>query len=274
MFKLSTIKRFALAGFLAIATWSCSSDDDGKDPAPVVDNDETAPSVSLQATSSNIMEGEVVLVLKDGEVTLAISGEDEENGSGLARIELYEGEEKIKEFTEEDNEFNYKVTGEGLEHITLTAVAYDKEENKSEEVSLIISVGMRLEAESGAIVEGKRGKTEEREQASGGWIVREIDEAGSGVDLNFTAPSAGVYKMIVAGSTGFDGNNGYQVYVDGNAENAQYAFFDNLGWYVFAPSPDNVTFDLSAGDHTLNLRKESDETTGWAELDYIDVFAL
>lgn len=123
----------------------------------------------------------------------------------------------------------------------------------------------RVEAESGNLVGGATVFTEMNSPRK--W-VENISAAGSGVDITYTAATAGSYMINIGGGTDAKGST-HTVYVDGNVASAKTALYPKQGRSSFDIAP--VTFDLTAGQHTISIRKNATDV-GQAQIDWVDIY--
>ena len=100
--------------------------------------------------------------------------------------------------------------------------------------------------------------------------VSGIDNPGSGIDVNFSAPSAGTYVINVGGATEIKGST-HTIYVDGNIASSKNVIYQRQGRTAFDITP--VEFNLSAGNHIISIRKNANNA-GTAQLDYVDFFKV
>jgi hypothetical protein len=100
--------------------------------------------------------------------------------------------------------------------------------------------------------------------------VKNITAVGDGIDVSINAPASGTYVINIGGGTDINGTT-QSVYIDGNIASAKTALYPKQGSKNFDVT--EVLFDLSAGDHIVNIRKLATDT-GEANIDYIDVFML
>lgn len=148
-------------------------------------------------------------------------------------------------------------------------------DDNSDEQELIIDSLMRLEVESGTVVTGEQPSDVDSEfairflentNASNDTIMGYINYVNSGVDIPFEAPHDTTYLFHVAAASGHSDAStqvSHSISIDG--ENSKQVDYDTLGWGNFNEYP--VEYDLSAGEHTINLRYNGT----FAELDYVDV---
>jgi hypothetical protein len=125
----------------------------------------------------------------------------------------------------------------------------------------------RIEAEAGTPVGGAVVFTEPPGTALRKWIEN-IAAAGSGVDISYNAATAGSYMINIGGGTDVNGST-HTVYIDGNLASAKTVTYPKQDRSTFDIAP--VTFDLSAGQHTISIRKNANNT-GQAQIDWVEVY--
>lgn len=259
--KRVTYQTYLLMGVVATALASACKKGE---KAPGVNEDSTAPTVTVA-----LADGQET-VPPDGKIVLEASATDD---TGVEKVVFYQEQNKLTELSTPPYRYEWVLDNDERtvgNIVQLSATVHDAAGNTGESDVLAVPVSVRIEMESGDIVAELPGEKKEDEYASGGQRVRGFDWAGSGIDIPVTIPVAGEYVLAVAGATGFDGNNGAVITIDGLAATRKTVLFENQGWNTWTIQ--TVVFSLEAGDHTINFRKESDETTGWADYDYFDIY--
>jgi hypothetical protein len=240
MYKIK-LSHLACIVCFAAATVACKDDDNGL-PA-----DTTAPTIS------NI-EVDDAYLLANETATITVQAQDETNGSGIARVEFYNGSTKIGEDTSSPYTYTW-TAGAAYTNATITAMAIDNSGNTSQASDAVtIRVGERIEAESGELVLAEGSEAYWQTRDDGNQHYEFVNEQETGADIPVTVPEAGNYIIALVAATGWT-ENPVTARVSANGGEFQAVSIPVTGWVDFRVYPAATPVALTAGENMISVRQ-------------------
>lgn len=237
---MNKIKLSHLAFFVcfAAATVACKDDDE------TLPGDTTAPTVTIAVDRAFLLANETA--------TITAQAQDEANGSGIERVEFFNGSTKLGEDT--SSPYTYTFTaGEAYTNADITAMAIDKNDNTSQASDAVtIRVGERIEAESGTLVKAEGSTAFWAERADGNQHYAFVNEQESGADIPVTVPEAGNYIIALVAATGWADPVTARFTVNGGE--FQEVSVPRTDWEVFGVYP-GTPVTLTAGENMVSVRQ-------------------
>lgn len=242
MYRKIAIPHSTAIVFIAVAMIACEK---GR-PDFVRPDDKRVPTISLNVDRTFIVSGGSALVT-------AAAEDNEPLGSGVAKVEFYNGTQLLA--TDTTAPYTYTYTGAGnYSKTTITAKSFDRVNNVSNVSNAVtVSVGKIIEAETGILVKAPGSGAFWITRADGNQHYGMVNEDESGADIPVNITEAGNYRVAVVAATGWA--DPVTVRFAANNGPFQHVSIPRTDWEVFGTYQGATTVPLIVGLNTIKVRK-------------------